>query len=134
MKEFPGTKLGSGPHGLVEDKDGNIWFTPVSSTYIGKLDPKSGAITEYPLPEGARGPHTPIFDQKGTLFATTSSMSMAYVVARRRSHCDRIRRALGFSLGFGYAVEIVPGHRSRWYSLRVRSKPSGPTSESEARV
>ena len=39
--------------------------------YIGKLDPKTGGVTEYPMPEpAARGPHTPIFDQKGTLWFT----------------------------------------------------------------
>ena len=42
MKEFPLPKPGSGPHGLVEDRAGNIWFTANQSTYIGKLDPKTG--------------------------------------------------------------------------------------------
>ena len=38
--------------------------------YIGKLDPKTGAITEYRLPVEARDPHTPVFDQAGTLWFT----------------------------------------------------------------
>ncbi len=32
----------TGPHGLVEDKDGNIWFTGNHAGLIGKLDPKTG--------------------------------------------------------------------------------------------
>ena len=43
IKEFRPPTPGSGPHGLVEDKDGNIWFTANSKGYIGKLDPKTGS-------------------------------------------------------------------------------------------
>ena len=35
-----------GPHGLAADKDGNIWFAASFQGYIGKLDPKTGTITE----------------------------------------------------------------------------------------
>ena len=74
MKEYPLKTPQSGPHGLVADKAGNIWYTGISKNHIGKLDPKTGEVTEYPLPEGgARSPHTPIFDQQGTLWFTTQS-------------------------------------------------------------
>lgn len=74
MKEYPLEISDSGPHGLVQDGDGNIWFTGISKNYIGKLDPATGDLTEYPLPEGgARGPHTPIFDQRGRLWFTLQS-------------------------------------------------------------
>ena len=53
---------------------GNIWFTgelraPTSASSIRR----PASVTEYPMPEGVRGPHTPIFDQKGTLFFTLQS-------------------------------------------------------------
>jgi virginiamycin B lyase len=55
----------SGPHGLAADKDGNIWFTASFKGYIGKLDPETGTITEYHLPDpAARDPHTPVFDRR----------------------------------------------------------------------
>ena len=74
LKEFPLKTADSGPHGLVEDASGTIWFTAITKNYIGRLNPKTGEITEYPLTQpGARGPHTPIFDQKGTLFFTLQS-------------------------------------------------------------
>ena len=78
IKEFP-LPDDSGPHGLTEDADGNVWFTGISQNYIGKLDPNTGDVTRYPVPEaavapnGARGPHTPIFDQSGTLWFTLQS-------------------------------------------------------------
>jgi virginiamycin B lyase len=77
MKEFPLPTADSGPHGLIDDKAGNVWFTGISKNYIGRLDPKTGNVTEYPLTSagvaGARGPHTPIFDQKGILWFTLQS-------------------------------------------------------------
>ena len=73
MKEHP-LPPDSGPHGLVEDAMGNIWFTGISQNYIGKLNPMTGEVTQYPVTkEGARGPHTPIFDQTGTLWFTLQS-------------------------------------------------------------
>ena len=73
MKEYPLPRE-SGPHGLAEDAMWNVWFTGISRNYIGKLDPTTGEVMQYPVTvEGARGPHTPIFDQKGTLWFTLQS-------------------------------------------------------------
>jgi len=56
---------------LVADKEGNIWFTAISGGYIGKLDPRTGEISEYHAPEGAEiDPHTPVFDHNGILWFT----------------------------------------------------------------
>jgi len=41
------------PHGLAADENGNICFTASFQGYIGKLDPKTGTITEYHLPDPA---------------------------------------------------------------------------------
>jgi virginiamycin B lyase len=72
MKEFPTGK--ATPHGLIDDRDGNVWYTGININVIGKLDPKTGQYTEYPMPApDARGPHTPIFDQKGILWFTLQS-------------------------------------------------------------
>ena len=73
MREFP-LPPDSGPHGLVEDAMGHVWYTGISQNYIGELDPTTGEVTQYPVEsEGARGPHTPIFDQDGTLWFTMQS-------------------------------------------------------------
>ena len=81
MKEFP-LKAAAGPHGLVADKEGNIWYTGNrKANNVGKLDPKTGAVTEYALPDPkARGPHTPIFDQKGNFWFTLQSGHVGRVV------------------------------------------------------
>src|SRR5262249_57521688 len=77
MKEFPTYTAASGPHGLTVDKSGNIWFTGNFKGYVGKLDPKSGEVTEYKMPDpAARDPHAPVFDQSGILWFTLHSSNM----------------------------------------------------------
>lgn len=51
VKEFILAVPGSGPHGLKQDADGNIWFTArlAEPSYIGKLNPNTGEFTEYPI-------------------------------------------------------------------------------------
>jgi streptogramin lyase len=61
----------TGPHGLTEDRSGNIWFTGNNAGLIGKLDPNTGLVTEYNLPDAAaKDPHTLIFDKEGILWFT----------------------------------------------------------------
>src|SRR5216117_1033370 len=38
---------GHGPHGLVADRDGNIWYTANAAGAIAKLDPKTGRSEEH---------------------------------------------------------------------------------------
>jgi len=38
------------PHDAIVDVEGMIWFTHFGEQFLGKLDPKSGAVSEYPLP------------------------------------------------------------------------------------
>ncbi len=71
FKEFPLKTPQSGPHGLIADKNGDIWYTGNFEAHVGRLNPKTGEVTEYPMPDPKAGdPHTPIFDQKGTLWFT----------------------------------------------------------------
>jgi virginiamycin B lyase len=43
------------PHDVVLDQDGNAWYSNFGEQNIGKLDPKTGKVTEYPLPELKKG-------------------------------------------------------------------------------
>jgi virginiamycin B lyase len=38
------------PHDAVVDADGMVWFTHFGELFLGKLDPKTGKVSEYPLP------------------------------------------------------------------------------------
>ena len=38
------------PHDVVLDEQGMIWFTHFAEQFLGKMDPKTGQVSEYPLP------------------------------------------------------------------------------------
>jgi virginiamycin B lyase len=39
------------PHDVVVDSDGIVWYSSFGELILGKLDPKTGKTTEYPIPE-----------------------------------------------------------------------------------
>jgi virginiamycin B lyase len=38
------------PHDVILDPDGMVWYSDFSHQFLGKMDPKSGKVTEYPVP------------------------------------------------------------------------------------
>src|SRR3989454_5735118 len=61
------------PHDVVVDGDGIAWYSDFGDQRIGKLDPKSGQVTEYPVPELKKGWPTGLlslrFDREQNLWA-----------------------------------------------------------------
>ncbi len=43
------------PHDVVVDAQGTPWFSNFGEQTFGKLDPKTGKVTEYPVPEPKKG-------------------------------------------------------------------------------
>src|SRR5436190_10441638 len=43
------------PHDVAFDADGNAWYSDFNSQFIGKLDPKTGKVVEYPVPQNRLG-------------------------------------------------------------------------------
>lgn len=71
------------PHDAIADSHGMVWYSDFGSQFLGKLDPKTGKIVEYPVP--VQEPNEPKgaldigFDPEGNIF-----MGMMYqgVIAR----------------------------------------------------
>jgi virginiamycin B lyase len=38
------------PHDVVLDRAGNVWYSDFGQMFIGKMDPKTGKVTQYPIP------------------------------------------------------------------------------------
>ena len=43
------------PHDEVFDAQGNVWYSDFNSQFMGKLDPKTGKVLEYPIPQNRFG-------------------------------------------------------------------------------
>ena len=38
------------PHDVVLDREGNVWYSDFGQMFLGKMDPRSGKVTQYPIP------------------------------------------------------------------------------------
>ena len=38
------------PHDVMLDRDGNVWYSDFGQMFLGKMDPKTGKVTQYPIP------------------------------------------------------------------------------------
>lgn len=38
------------PHDVVLDSKGNVWYSDFGQMFLGKMDPKTGKVTQYPIP------------------------------------------------------------------------------------
>src|SRR6266851_9007469 len=38
------------PHDVMLDREGDVWYSDFGQMFIGKMDPKTGKVTQYPIP------------------------------------------------------------------------------------
>ena len=38
------------PHDVVLDREGNVWYSDFGQMFLGKMDPMTGKVTQYPIP------------------------------------------------------------------------------------
>jgi virginiamycin B lyase len=38
------------PHDVILDQDGTVWYSDFGQMYLGKMDPNTGEVTQYPIP------------------------------------------------------------------------------------
>ena len=62
------------PHDVVPDSQGTVWYSDHGKQFLGRLDPKTGEVAEYPLPVLKPGYPTGLhflrFDQDGNVWVT----------------------------------------------------------------
>jgi streptogramin lyase len=60
------------PHDVVVDPDGHVWYSDFGAQFVGELDPKTGKVTDYPVPvlkaEQPKGSLDLELDPKGNLW------------------------------------------------------------------
>jgi virginiamycin B lyase len=61
------------PHGLTVDRNGHVFWAETAGFSLGRLDPKTGSITRYPMDSTGRSKgrgHTPVVDSKDNVWFT----------------------------------------------------------------
>jgi virginiamycin B lyase len=43
------------PHDVMLDRGGTVWYSDFGQMFLGKMDPKTGKVTQYPIPENKKG-------------------------------------------------------------------------------
>jgi streptogramin lyase len=56
------------PLDLAVGPDGALWYTVMPASTIGRLDPQSGKIRDYPLKTSGSGSHGLVADQEGNFW------------------------------------------------------------------
>ncbi len=63
------------PHDILRDAQGNVWYTDFGEMFIGKFDPKTLKLTEYPIktfkPDAPKGLLSIEFDYTGKIWFDT---------------------------------------------------------------
>ncbi len=61
------------PHDPEVAPDGSLWYTGQYANNLGRLDPKTGQIKEFPLKKPNSGPHGLVADKEGNIWFTGNS-------------------------------------------------------------
>ena len=70
MKIWKASTPGSRPHDPLAATDGSLWYTGQMANVLGRVDPKTGKIKEYPLKTAHSGPHGLMEDKDGNIWYT----------------------------------------------------------------
>lgn len=70
MKAWKAASPGARPHDPLAAKDGSLWYTGQMVNALGRIDPKSGKVKEFPLKTPHSGPHGLVEDRSGNIWYT----------------------------------------------------------------
>ena len=75
IREWNAPSLGSRPHDPEPGPDGSIWWTGMFANVIGRVNPQTGDIKEFPLKTPGSGPHGLEVDRAGNVWFTANQAS-----------------------------------------------------------
>jgi virginiamycin B lyase len=73
--EYQIPRAGAFPHDPAVGRDGIVWYTDQQNSFIGRLDPATGRITDYPTPTPASGPHGIVVAPDGGVWYTAQRIA-----------------------------------------------------------
>jgi virginiamycin B lyase len=70
MKAWQAATPGSRPHDPMAARDGSLWYSGQMANVLGRVDPKTGTVKEFPLKTPNSGPHGLVEDKSGNIWYT----------------------------------------------------------------
>ena len=113
ITEYELPRLELATHDVSGDSKGHIWYSPHRSSYIGRLDPRSGAVAEYrvpPVPAGALpGTHWIYVDPKDIVWGSENWAHNIWRLEPKTEQFTRIpwkvKEPVNSPMGGNYAVD-----------------------------
>jgi virginiamycin B lyase len=76
FKAWQAPTPGSRPHDPLAASDGALWYTGQLANVLGRVDPKTGEVREFPLKTPHSGPHGLQEDREGNIWYTGNTGSL----------------------------------------------------------
>lgn len=105
IREWPVEWQRTRPRDPFVAPDGSVWFVGQTGDYLGRLDPETGEMKRFELPQGA-GPHTVIVDKEG----------YPWYAGNRDRHIGRLDPATGEVKRYDMPDGVDDPHTMAWTS------------------
>lgn len=114
-------RVGQDPH---LDSDGNVWFTDRSiPNRLGRLDPRTGEITDYELPDPRADPHGLTVDAEGHVWwAETRGLHLGRLEPRTGEMVRYSMDPNGEIEGGQGHTPIVDSEQNIWFTVIIGNK------------
>jgi virginiamycin B lyase len=97
---------GTGPHNLIVDSQGFVWYAGNRAGHIGKLDPRTGSIAKVAMPDPqAHDPHTLVFDSREDIWFTMQGANHVGKLTTRTGAVRLIRVPTPDARPYGIAID-----------------------------
>ncbi len=125
------------PHDEVFDAQGNVWYSDFNSQFMGKLDPKTGKVVEYAIPQSrfgqiAQGGLQIDIDREGRIYYGNMSQLQIVRLDPKTAKMETFKLPLPESqLGDGHLTMIDPAFQQvdgkLWANVAFATGEAGGT-------
>ncbi len=130
-------RVDAAPHDTAMDADGNVWYSDFTSQYIGKLDPRTGKVTDYQVPLARTGPLAQgglqiVLDKQGRVYYGNMSQMQIVRLDPKTGKMDTFKAPIADDkIGTAHLTMIDPNFQDAdgqlWINVAEGTDESGGT-------